>query len=151
LSGDAILGKIPGDDGYHDVSGHAAATMVPGLIIYRFDASPLFVNADRFKQRIRAVVAQAEARPRWFLYSAEAANVLDFTGAEAIEQIRSELAAQGITLAFARSRGLFDVGLRRLGVADRIGADLMFPSVRSGVQAFLAGSATASAGRQALA
>ena len=157
--GDAILGDVPGLDGYTDIAGRPDAKTVPGLIIYRFDAAPLFVNADRFKQRIRAVIAEAEAKPRWFLYSAEAANVLDFTGAEAVDQIRDELAAQGITLAIARSRGLFNAGLHRSGVADRIGAEHMFPSVRSGVQAFLGrakasaedGSAKASAEREALA
>jgi len=64
-------------------------------------------------------------------------GVLDFTGAEAIEQIRSELAAQGTTFAIARSRGLFDLALHRTGLADRIGADHLFPSVRTGVQAYL--------------
>ena len=109
---------------------------MPGLIIYRFDAALLFVNANRFKQRIREVVAAAPAPPRWFIFSAEAANLLDFTGAEAIEQIRGELAAQGTTFAIARSRGLFAVGLHRSGLADRIGADHLFPSVSSGVEAF---------------
>jgi high affinity sulfate transporter 1 len=135
--GDAILGEVPGQDGYNDIAGYADARTVPGVIIYRFDAAPLFVNADRFKQRIRAVVADAEAKPRWFLYSAEAANVIDFTGVDAIEQIREELAAQGITLAIARARGLFLGGLQRSGLAERIGAEHLFPSVRSGVQAFL--------------
>ena len=35
------------------------ATTVPGLIIYRFDAAPLFFNADYFKQRVRAAAASA--------------------------------------------------------------------------------------------
>jgi len=135
--GDAILGEIPGQDGYHDIAGHADAKTVPGLIVYRFDAAPVFVNADRLKQRIRAVVADAATKPRWLLFSAEAANLLDFTGAEAIEQIRGELAAQNITFAIARSRGLFDAMLHRSGLADRIGARHRFPSVRSGVHAFL--------------
>jgi MFS superfamily sulfate permease-like transporter len=133
---DAILGEIPGQDSYHDIAGHADAKTVPGLIIYRFDAALLFVNANRFKQRIREVVAAAPAPPRWLIFSAEAANLLDFTGAEAIEQIRGELAAQGTTFAIARSRGLFAVGLHRSGLADRIGPDHLFPSVSSGVEAF---------------
>ncbi len=134
---DAILGEVPGRDGYHDIAGQADAKTVPGLLVYRFDAAPLFFNADYFKQRVRAAVALAPVTPRWFLYSAEAANVLDFTGSEAIEQLRRELAAQGIAFAVARSRGLFDAMLRRTGLADRIGADHVFPSVRSGVQAYL--------------
>jgi len=52
---------------------------MPGFVVYRFDAAPLFFNADDFKQRIRAIVAAAAVKPAWFLYSAEAANVLDFT------------------------------------------------------------------------
>jgi high affinity sulfate transporter 1 len=134
---DAILGEIPGQDGYHDLADHPDARTVPGLIVYRFDAAPLFFNADRFKQRVRAVIATAATKPRWFLYSAEAANGLDFTGAEAIEQVRRELAAQEITFAIARSRAMFDAMLHRSGLADRIGAEHLFPSVRSGVQAFL--------------
>jgi len=135
--GDTILGEIPGEDGYHDITGHTGAKTVPGLLIYRFDASPLFINADYFKQRVRAAVAQAAVRPRWFLYSAEAANMLDFTGAEAMDQIRRELADEGITFTVARSRGRFDAMLHRSGLADRIGAEHIFPSVRSGVQAFI--------------
>lgn len=134
---DAILGQIPGQDGFHDVVEQAEAKTVPGLIVYRFDAAPLFFNADYFKQRIRAVVASAPVKPTWFLYSAEAANMLDVTGSEAMEQIRGELAAQGITFAVARSRGLFDAMLSRTGLAERIGANRIFPSVRAGVQAYL--------------
>jgi high affinity sulfate transporter 1 len=136
--GDAILGEIPGQDGLHDIAGHPEAKTVPGLLVYRFDAAPLFFNADYFKRRIRAVLASAPVKPEWFLYSAEAANILDFTGAEAVEQIRSELAAQGIVFAVARSRGLFEIMITRTGLAERIGAEQLFPSVRSGVQAYLA-------------
>ena len=134
---DSILGAIPGQDVYQDATAHPDVRTVPGLLVYRFDAAPLFFNADYFKQRVRATVAAAPSKPDWFLFSAEAANVLDFTGAEAIEQVRGELAAQGIIFAVARSRGLFDVMLHRSGLTDRIGVDHIFPSVRTGVRAFL--------------
>jgi high affinity sulfate transporter 1 len=132
---DVVLGEIPGQDVYQDVAEHPEARTVPGLIVYRFDAAPLFFNVGYLKQRIRAVVAAAPAKPAWFLYSAEAASMLDFTGAEALDQICEELRAQGITFAVARPRGMFDVMLRRTGLVARIGADHIFPSVRSGVAA----------------
>jgi high affinity sulfate transporter 1 len=133
---DALLGAMPGQDVYQDVAEHPDARTVPGLIVYRFDASPLFFNAGYLTQRIRAVVAAAPVKPAWFLYSAEASNFLDFTGAEALEQVRSELVAQGITFAVARPRGRFDAMLHRSGLAERIGANRIFPSVRSAVQAY---------------
>jgi high affinity sulfate transporter 1 len=141
--GDAILGEVPGLEGHHDVAEHAGATTVPGLVVYRFEAAPLFFNADHFKARIRAAVASATSRPVWFLYSAEAGNMLDFTGAEALEQVRGELAAQGIRFAIARPRGAFKTMLVRTGLADRIGEAYIFPSVRSAVQAYRAQAAAA--------
>jgi high affinity sulfate transporter 1 len=133
---DAVLGATPGQDVYQDVAEYPDARTVPGLIVYRFDASPLFFNAGYLTQRIRAVVAGAPVKPAWFLYSAESSNFLDFTGAEALEQVRSELAGQGITFAVARPRGRFDAMLQRSGLAERIGANRIFPSVRSAVQAY---------------
>ena len=44
--------------------------------------------------------------------------------------------AQGITFAVARPRGRFDAMLRLSGLADRIGDHRIFPSIRSGVQAY---------------
>ena len=44
--------------------------------------------------------------------------------------------AQGITFAIARPRGRFGAMLRLSGLADRIGDDRIFPSIRSGVQAY---------------
>jgi hypothetical protein len=46
-----------------------------------------------------------------------------------------------------RPRGLFDLGLHRSGLADRIGAEHLFPSVRSGVQAFLERGQSRAAGQ----
>ena len=43
---DAVLGRIDDVDGYHDVTRWEGAETVPGLLVYRFDAAPFFVNAD---------------------------------------------------------------------------------------------------------
>lgn len=134
--GDAILGEIAGLEGQHSLSERPEAVTVPGLLLYRFEASPLFFNADHFKSRVRRAVALAPEKTVWFVYIAEAGNMLDFTGAEALEQIRKELAAQGITLAIARPRGAFKTMLVRTGLAARIGEAHIFPSIRSAVSAY---------------
>ncbi len=43
---DAVLGRVPDIDGYHDVERYLDAETVPGLLVYRFDAPPFFVNAE---------------------------------------------------------------------------------------------------------
>jgi sulfate permease, SulP family len=113
---------------------------LPGLVIYRFDGPILFFNVDYFKERVRAALAAAEPQPRWFLLDAESSLVLDTTGADVLEELRVELAAQGTTLAIARAKSWFRLMLNRSGLEDRLGRAHLFPSVRAGAEAFLAGS-----------
>jgi MFS superfamily sulfate permease-like transporter len=133
---DVVMGVVEGKDGSFEVTDEPGAEPVPGLIIYRFDAALLFFNAERFQTRVRELVAAAEPKPRWVLYNAESATLLDLTGAQALEAVRAELAAQGITLAVARAKGLFAAMLERTGETARIGEAHLFPGLRAGVEAF---------------
>jgi len=133
---DAVLGRIPGVDGYQDIESQEGAETLPGLVIYRFDAALVFFNADFFKARVRTVIAAAEA-PRWFLLDAEAISLIDTTGAAILEEVRVKLAAHGIAMAISRARPPARNILRRTGFEDRIGADRFYPTVRSGVEAIL--------------
>jgi MFS superfamily sulfate permease-like transporter len=135
---DAVLGLVEGSDDVYASERHPDARPIPGLLIYRFNAGLVFFNADHFKDRVRALVAAADAPPRWVLFDAESSNLLDVTAAEALDALRADLADQGIVLAIARAEGLFRVMLERTGVAARIGAEHLFPSVHAGAQAFLA-------------
>ena len=136
---DAILGRIPGVDGYQDIESHEGAETLPGLVIYRFDAALVFFNADFFKERVRTVVAAADS-PRWFLLNAEAMSIVDTTGAAILEEVRENLAAHGIAMAISRARPPVHSILRCTGFEDRIGADRFYPTVRSGVHGILEGA-----------
>jgi hypothetical protein len=102
---DAILGQVPGVDGFTDISEYAGAQTIPGVLIYRFDAALLFFNADYFKQRVRQTVAKSGQPLHLFIFDMEAISVIDITGLEALEEIRSELAGKGIALAVAACQG----------------------------------------------
>lgn len=132
---DAVLGLIEERDGFYTVG--EGGSEIPGLIIYRFEASLLFFNADHFKDRVLALAKGAPTPPQWVLLSAESVPVLDVTGAAALEALRTELAGRGVVLAVARAKGLFRATLERTGVAERIGPAHFFPSIHGGVQAFL--------------
>jgi hypothetical protein len=57
---DAVLGRIEGRQGFHDIANHEGATPVPDLVMYRFAASIIFFNASHFRRR---VIAAADANP----------------------------------------------------------------------------------------
>ena len=50
---DAVLGLVPGLDGYNDITLDPKSKTVPRVIIYRFEGPLLFFNADLFKSRVR--------------------------------------------------------------------------------------------------
>jgi len=131
---DAILGQVPGVDGFTDITEYAGAQTIPGVLIYRFDAALLFFNADHFKQRVRQTVAKSGQPLHLFIFDMEAINVIDITGLEALEEVRSELAGNGIAFAVARARGELREYLVRAGSLQRIGAANFYPSIRSAVQ-----------------
>jgi SulP family sulfate permease len=132
---DAVLAAVEGIDGYHDVERFADAQTVPGLLIYRFDAPPFFVNAEYLRHRVLEVVA-ASSGVDWVVMNAEAWMFLDATAVDALTQLRSDLAQMQVTLCFARlksrQREIFD----ETGLTAQVGASRFFPTVQSAVTAF---------------
>jgi high affinity sulfate transporter 1 len=131
---DAILGRIPNSEEYGDMSVHPDARAVPGLLIYRFDAAILFFNAEYFKKRVRSVVKTMPTTPT-FLFDAEAVTMIDTTAAFAMDEIRTELEARGITFVIARARTALREQFDRYELFES-NAECFYPSIRSAVDAF---------------
>src|SRR5215204_3702397 len=53
----AVLGRVDGLKGYHDVTRYPDARQVPGLLLYRWDAPLFFANADIFEERLVRAIA----------------------------------------------------------------------------------------------
>jgi high affinity sulfate transporter 1 len=132
---DAILGRLPGTDDYSDIEQHPDAKGEPGLLIYRFDASLLFFNAEYFKQRVRSAVAAAAIKPRAFIFDVEAVTMIDITATYVLEEVRAELESRGIDFAIARSRTALREQLNRYGLLG-VGAERFFLSIKAAVEVF---------------
>ena len=132
---DAVLGRIPGTNDYRDRTTHPEAETFPGLVIYRFDSSLVFFNADHFKSRVRAVIREAPVRV--FLLDAETLPYLDTTGAAILDQVGGELEQKGITMAVAAAKSPVRGMIERSGLARRFGPGRIFPTIPSAVEALL--------------
>jgi high affinity sulfate transporter 1 len=133
---DAILGITPGAYSVSNIASDPTAKTIRGLIIYRFDSSIVFFNADYFANRVREVIRGADPKPKWFLLDAESIPFTDITGADTIESLHAELQRDGIVLAVARSKGWFRGMLEKTGVADSIGSEYQFSSSLAAIDAF---------------
>ena len=132
---DAVLGRADDVDGYHDIARWEGAETVPGLLVYRFDAPPFFVNAAYLRERVLELV-DATDDVRWLVLNAEAWTYLDATAIDVLIRLHDELDERGIALCFARLKGRQREIFEETGLTARIGPDRFFPTVRAAVAAF---------------
>ncbi|MET9213467.1 MULTISPECIES: SulP family inorganic anion transporter [unclassified Nocardia] len=139
---DAVLGFVPGLDGMHDVDDYPEATPLAGLVVYRYDAPLCFANAEDFRKRALAAVdwwTERSGEPvRWFVLNAEANVEVDLTALDAVEQVRDELTSRGVVFAMARVKQDLRDDLDASGLTERIGPDLLFPTLPTAIEAFRA-------------
>jgi sulfate permease, SulP family len=133
---DAILGRVPGLAGMHDVDDFPTARTIPGLVVYRYDAPLFFANANNFRQRALAAADNAPAPVLWYILNVEANVEVDFTALEALDDLRAEIVRRGAVFALARVKHDLLARLDAFGLTPRIGAELIFPTLPTAVDAF---------------
>lgn len=132
----SVLGAMDGEYGYEWIAPSSHSQLMPGLIVYGFDAPLFFANAPYLMAQIRDLVSSADQPIRCLLLDMEAVPDIDTTAADTLKEIYQELLGKGITLAIARANKHLRETMRLTGLEDLIGAGNFFPSIRSGVKAF---------------
>jgi len=132
---DALLGRIPGREGFQDIHDQPHAETIPGLIIYRFESGLLFFNSDCFKSRIRTHVKNATVTPSHFVLDAESMPMMDSTGAASLGEVMEELSMQGVGFVVARPNERFARMFERTGLKEKLGDNNFFLTIESAVAA----------------
>ncbi|HEY2553588.1 MAG TPA: SulP family inorganic anion transporter, partial [Streptosporangiaceae bacterium] len=133
---DAIQGLVPGLAGMHDVDDYPEAQTVPGLVVYRYDAPLCFANAEDFRRRALAAADRLPEPLRWFVLNVEANVEVDFSALEAMDALREEISGRGAVFALARVKQDLLARLQAFGLADKIGADRLYPTLPTTVDAY---------------
>ncbi|MBI5210051.1 MAG: SulP family inorganic anion transporter [Elusimicrobia bacterium] len=134
---DAVLGRVDGLKGYHDIARHPEAKRIPGLVLFRWDAPLFFANADVFHRHVLQAVAEAATPTRWVVVAAEPVTDVDITAADALSALDDDLQREGIELCFAEMKGPVKDLLKRYGLFSKLGDDLFFRTVGQAVDAYL--------------
>jgi high affinity sulfate transporter 1 len=132
---DAVLGRVSGRKGYHDLARHPDAALVPGLVLYRFDAPLFFANAGVFHERMLRAVTDAPQPVHTVVVAAEPITDVDTTAADTLIELAHELREGGVELAFAELKGPAKDKLEAYGLLELIGEHLFFPTVGAAVHA----------------
>src|SRR6185312_1068732 len=65
----AVLGRVQNLPGYHDLTSYPDAEVLPGLVMFRFDAPLFFADARTFREQI-LLLASREPVSAWILIAA---------------------------------------------------------------------------------
>jgi high affinity sulfate transporter 1 len=133
----AILGRVDGLKGYHDISRYPDARRIDGLVLFRWDAPLFFANAEQFRERVEEAVAAAATPTRWVVVAAEPVTEVDMTAADALAELIASLERDDIRLCFAELKDPTKDLLKRYGLVETLGPDAFFPTVGSAVDAYL--------------
>lgn len=128
---DAILGRVPGRDGYHDVVRNPTALTDAGVMVYRFDAPLFYANAERFRSRVRRLARRRDAS--WVVIDAASMPDIDASAARMLSELEQELHEQGVTLVFADPVGAVRDLFERAGLTAQLGDGRIFDTIQAAV------------------
>lgn len=132
-----VLGRVDGVRGYHDISRYPHARLVPGLVLFRWDAPLFFANAEFFQKCVMEAIANAPTEVRRVVVAAEPVTSVDVTSADMLVELEQSLRAANIELRFAEMKDPVKDKLLRLEVLEHIGHDVFQPTVGAAVDAYL--------------
>lgn len=133
----AVLGRVDGVRGYHDITRYPQARQVPGLVLFRWDSPLFFANAEWFNERVRAAVASAPTPAQRLVVVAEPMISVDVTSADMLAELSDYLRAANISFCFAGMKDPVKDKLRRFGLYDRFGDEAFFPTTGAAVSAYI--------------
>ena len=133
----AVLGRAEGIKGYHDITRYPNARLIPGLVLFRWDAPLFFANAELFRERALDAVATSPTHASWLVVAAEPVTSVDVTAADTLEDLDKTLNETGIKLCFAELKDPVKDKLKRFGLFARIGEDFFFPTLGSAISRYL--------------
>jgi MFS superfamily sulfate permease-like transporter len=135
---DAVLGRVDGLKGYHDITRHPEAKRIPGLVLFRWDAPLFFANAGIFREHVLRAIAESPTPVKWVIVAAEPVTDIDVTAADAVAELDADLHQVGMDLCFAEMKGPVKDHLKRYGLFTQLGTENFFPTIGQAVDQYLA-------------
>jgi len=132
----AILGRAEGVPGYHDIKRYPQAKLIPGLVLFRWDAPLFFANAEFFEESVLAAVAVSPTKVRRLVVAAEPVTSVDVTAADAIAELDDRLRANGIEMCFAELKDPVKDKLKRFGLYERFADRGFSPTIGTAVESY---------------
>ena len=133
----AVLGRVDGVKGYHDISRYPESRQVPGLVLLRWDAPLFFANAETFRDLVMTAIESSPTPVNWFVVGAEPVTSIDVTSADTLDELDHTLAKAGIRLCIAEMKDPVKDKLKSFGLFSQFGEERFFDTVGQAVSFYL--------------
>ncbi len=133
----AVLGRVEGTRGYHDVARYPQARRIPGLVLFRWDAPLFFANAEQFQNTVLESVDQSPTPVQRLVIAAEPVTSIDITSADMLAELDKALEARGVELQFAEMKDPVKDKMKRFELFERMGESAFHPTVGAAVDDYL--------------
>jgi high affinity sulfate transporter 1 len=131
----AFLGRIPGTRRFSDRERHPDNELIPGVLIFRPEASLIYFNIDHVRDTIAERVRDESPLPGLVLIDLSAAPYVDLQSAHTLAGLADELKATGVRIQVVEARSYVRDRLRGEGLDQRLGGINRVTSVADAVDA----------------
>ena len=106
----AFLGRIPGTKRYTDIGRHPDNETVPGILLFRVEASVLYFNVENIRNHVWKEILHLEDSLTTVIWDMSTSPYVDIAGAKLIKRLYIDLNAKGISLKIAEAHaGVRDI------------------------------------------
>ncbi len=138
----AFLGRIPGTRFYSDIERNPDNEAVPGVLMFRVEASLLYFNVEHARDAVWKRIRSISGPLRLVVCDLSTSPVVDLAGANMLLTLHAELQAKGVPLRLVAAHAAVRDLLRAAGLEERVGYFGRRVSVADAIDAFQSGTAT---------
>ncbi|WP_447749336.1 SulP family inorganic anion transporter [Pseudomonas nicosulfuronedens] len=136
----AVLGRVDGVRGYHDVTRYPNARRIPGLVLLRWDAPLFFANAEQFQNQVLAALDESPTPVQRLVIAASPVTSIDITSADMLAELDKVLEQRGVELQFAEMKDPVKDKMKQFELFEGLGESAFHPTLGAAVDAYLADS-----------
>ncbi len=133
----AVLGRVEGIRGFHDIKRYPHAALIPGLVLFRWDAPLFFANAELFQDKVLNAISTNPTPVKRVIVTAEPVTSIDITSADVLIELKKALDDLHIELHFAELKDPVKDKLKRFELFPVLGADCFHPTIGAAVDHYL--------------
>ena len=117
----AFLGRLPGTRSYADISRNTANEAVPGVLVFRVEASLLYFNTEHVREAVWQKIRSTTGGLKLVVCDLSTSPMVDLAGARMLATLHATLEAMGIRLRLVSPHAAVRDILRAEGLEERVG------------------------------